>query len=833
MWLLAALLSCTGPDRAPPLDGEADPPLTLSQGVPFAELELPPSSRSGEIPTVLALSGWQPERGTVAFEYYKAPLPIKLRALFFLRPPDGMRVLQGSGAEVLHRSVRGVSGERWRFGAESVTLMLPVGSPPPADGAYVLEYPLASQREARLNLEASGLDREAFVQAQLNDRSVTHAGLLLPAPATAAFDVRIPRSGELHFTPVVLGPETVDGPPSDGVEFVVEVDATGPTKTVWRQHVLPGTSSPAVVDLSEFGGQDVRLRLRSEPGATPRFDYALWGDPVVSSRKAKPKRAVLIFVDTQRPDHLGLYGYHRATSTPLDTFGAKAAVFEQARTVAPWTLPSSRALLTGHYPDRWGQVTTLQGELRQRGWATGFIAGNVYLSANFEGTTDWGYHFVQNWPGARDQVDRAKQFLAANEGRDTLLVVHFMDPHLPYREPAEYRYKFAGKQKGNLEDEFHRGHLAVREIDAETRDYVRDRYDNNVAYVHDELGRLFKTLSDDDLVIYFSDHGEEFWEHKRVEHGHSLFDELMHVPLVIRAPGIAPQRRTDSVSLIDITPTVLDWAGADATGRTGISLLPLMRDDKATATLLADRNIAMGNPLYGPEKWGVVANEQKWISYEGREAIYDLKNDPNERDNLVLNIRGDSGQGWRERLADALDREVLVGYRVFTSIQREMPTEDVVAEITVPGGIRAAWVGADPTGGTIAEVAFEGEHLVARWPKGWRGGREIFFFPIAPMAEVTNHITATVTLGDVEELLTIHPDRVPTLSKNRMPLGRVRFKETGRQVIISFATMPVPPPTGPIEGYDPELAGMLQAMGYAVGKDAPDEKPHDPESPPQ
>jgi hypothetical protein len=146
---------------------------------------------------------------------------------------------------------------------------------------------------------------------------------------------------------------------------------------------------------------------------------------------------------------------------------------------------------------------------------------------------------------AQDQVDRALGWWKEQEGRDALLLVHLMDPHLPYDEPKRWRRLFPTQAAPEVLGErfFVEDVLAARMGDyPAAQQYIRDRYDNSIRYADDQLARLFGALRDEDLLVYLSDHGEEFSEHGGFEPGHTLYDELLRIPLLLRAPGLSARR---------------------------------------------------------------------------------------------------------------------------------------------------------------------------------------------------------------------------------------------------------------------------------------------------
>ncbi len=814
--LLGVLLWAGCSSRPAPVDAErAGASFPLASG-PFTELDVPTDSRDGRaVPSDIPLaSEWRDGGVEKGVRSWMTHLPVRTRAMFFLRPPEGMVVLDRDGVELPF----GKGPRTWSFDATSLTIHQLASAPAPEPDAYRLRYPFSLAREERLNLTSSGLSKEDFVRATVQVGVESRAGLLLPAPGVAAWEVSVPPAAELHFVPVLVRPEVADGPPSDGVDLRVEVERDGAVTALWEQRVSAETGEPVRVNLSAYEGQSIRLRFRSLPGAHSSFDYAFFADPVVVSRKVSPKRVVMVFVDTLRPDHLGLYGYARDTSKPLDRWAENAVVFEQARSVAPWTLPSQRSVITGREPEAYASAATLPSRLGPRGWATAMFAGNVYLSANFDMERDWALHRADFFPSAAEQVDRALTFLEQQEGRDALVLVHFMDAHLPYHEPLTYRYRYAAAiPPAALGDRFERTKVVQAKLtEPADRAYVVDRYDNNVAYIHDQLDRLLRSLGPEDVVVYYSDHGEEFWDHQQFEHGHTLYDELLRVPLVIRAPGVTGTRVDLPVSLLDIAPTVLDILGVPDPSLDGRSLLGVIRGQADALKDLEQRTIAFGRPLYGSERWGALRGTEKYTTGEGSEAVYDLAIDPGERVNRLREepLAADRG---RTRLAEALGRPVRVGFRVIPGRAPNGAREDLHLEIHVPGGVAAAWVGEDPTRRSAASVQVSGEVVEAVWPKGYSGVREVFFTSNGDPVVVAPQLV--VRSGDAGVELRPDGSALPRPGDERSAL--IRGRVGTRPVTVGWAVAPLPSNAGAaVDGHDAELQDALKAIGYTFD-DAP------------
>jgi hypothetical protein len=440
--------------------------------------------------------------------------------------------------------------------------------------------------------------------------------------------------------------------------------------------------------------------------------------------------------------------------------------------------------------------------LAAKGWATAAYVGNVYLSSNFDMSGGWGEHGCINWPYSRVEVDRAINFLDQHEDQDSLVMVHLMDLHLPYKEPASYRHLYEGEPPANLPESFNRNALlsAARGHSDAIRDYLTARYDQNLRYIDDQVARLVAAAGEDATVVLFADHGEEFFDHGELEHGHTLYDELLRIPLIVRAPGLAPRRVPTPVSLIDLTPTVLDLLGLGDTKLQGHSLVRAARGE--ADPLLAMRPITFGRPLYGNEAWGSLARGEKYISRSGEELLFDLKKDPEEAKNL--RPRRDAATA-RDALARGIGRGVGVGYRLAPRGKGSGPFE---VELHVPGGIAEAWVGDDPTNKSEASITRVDDDTIRASFTSLRGfHREVFAVPRGDAAAIAPTVTVRVARPGAEA---VSLEGLPFDGEGR-PLARLSGQ--GRTMEVTYAALPLPAGTAAV-GADDEQAAALCALGY-------------------
>ncbi len=323
---------------------------------------------------------------------------------------------------------------------------------------------------------------------------------------------------------------------------------------------------------------------------------------------------VLVVVDTLRADHLGLYGYDRPTSPRLDAWAAGAVVFEDAQASSGWTLPSMATLMTGLLPHEHGALRdpddvvlfapvaaahlTLAEVYRDAGHRTGAITNNTYLLPEFG--LDQGFdHYDADGAefgahrSAEQSVDLALAWLSSSD-QPAFLVLHVMEPHLDYDPPPPAAGVFTDGIEAPLAVPF-MSHTVVnpiiegtRETTPAERDYIVRRYDEEVLATDHALGRFFDALDArgrSTTVVLTADHGEEFWEHGGFEHGQHLLRELVHVPLVVKGPGVAARRVTEPVDHTDLFVSLVERSGASPVHASqGLALTDVLTGSGAVPT---------------------------------------------------------------------------------------------------------------------------------------------------------------------------------------------------------------------------------------------------------
>ncbi len=406
------------------------------------------------------------------------------------------------------------------------------------------------------------------------------------------------------------------------------------------------------------------------PGREGRLLSRTWVLPlllVLAGTGCAPSRPrpgfVLILIDTLRADHLGSYGYARPTSPALDSLASRGVLFEQAIAAAPWTLPSSMALMTGRLPSSHrvendgmrlpAAIPTLAEVLRGSGYATAAVVSHIYVSGlfgfdrGFDHFEDFGltrdYRFEAGLePRAEKVTDRALAQARALKGRPFFLFVHYFDPHWDYDPPPPFDTRFTRPYSGSITgsyQSFSRYAGPGAALSAADVQHLEDLYDGEIAYTDSQVGRLLEGLRafgfpPDTLVVITSDHGEEFKEHGSLGHGRNLYDEVVRVPLILaRLDGKGSARRVaEQVSTLDLFPTLCELASAPPpAGLQGASLGRWLSGGTGPSREAVSETIrfdAYRKSLRRPPEKIIVRLEDN-----GRE-YYDLASDPGETDNL-------------------------------------------------------------------------------------------------------------------------------------------------------------------------------------------------------
>ncbi len=422
--------------------------------------------------------------------------------------------------------------------------------------------------------------------------------------------------------------------------------------------------------------------------------------PSGGARTASSDRppVVLLTVDTLRADRVLGAGAARVPTPAIDALAADSVVFTQARSAAPWTKPSLATLLTGVAPLVHGMTNrrarlpegleTLAERLHAAGYRTGGVGLNVHLERAFrfdQGFDDYAFparpdygialgarvlarlapaRFPEVYPSTTAIAEVADDWIRAHASAPFFLWVHVLDPHWPYEPPAQWlaHPERAPQRWGEpaLVTDVQAGNTKPGQAE---RERVAELYAGEIRYVDAELAHVLATLRelglyDRALIVFASDHGEEFWEHGRYEHGHTLYDEVLRVPLFFKLPGADARAQVDApVSTQALVPTVLDVLGLayQPERLSSRSLTPWWR---APASAQVEPLFAAGTYYFG-EKRGVVFDGHKLVHEldTGRNELYALARDPHELHSLSGASPETTARGlalleaWQERCA--------------------------------------------------------------------------------------------------------------------------------------------------------------------------------------
>ncbi len=512
--------------------------------------------------------------------------------------------------------------------------------------------------------------------------------VLVPADGELALDITVPpveSQPQLRFALGAL-PEKrrVKG---DGARLtVVFVEPGGDSKVetelgVFELDPRNETDDHAwretIVDLTPVAGRSGALAFRAtdiddEPDeldallvATPRIEPA--GTPPLAPN------ILLIGVDTLRADHMSAFGYDKNTTPNLKALADEGVRFSMARSPAPWTLPSFSSMLTSLYPsahgagrgghDEWEAIdpttVSLAEVLARNGYETSGIVANGLISPRYG--LDQGfdsYRAAWNMESVEGDAPRVARFVEAHQTTPWLMFWHIMDPHLPYSTPDEERAEFT---EADYDGQFSRGGRNGPAVpfqvldprpgrrwythegppkppeltDADTR-FIEDYYDAEISEVDKGVGLVFQALRDSGqwgrtIVAFVADHGEGLGDHGHYHHGYTLFDDQVHVPMILRIPsqhvGVVIER---PVSTVDLMPTILGALG-----------IPSPEDahgvDRLAKNAPAVDATFIEYPTYdssAQKAWVEGPYKYLWDPLFHTEALYDFVADPQEKNDI-------------------------------------------------------------------------------------------------------------------------------------------------------------------------------------------------------
>jgi len=476
-------------------------------------------------------------------------------------------------------------------------------------------------------------------------------GFSFPPATQLGFNIQSPPIGRLDYSVAMSAGAFRE---AEHIELVVSfISENGRPNEIDRQGFDPLRADTAghwrnrSVELPQhLGSGKLNFEVRGLSEDAPDGTVFIGNPRIVNLDQHSRSRIIIIAVDTLRADHLGCYGYERDTSPNIDSLAKGGTLFENCIATSPWTFTSFASMFSGQYPSTNGATTvskllpddvqTFAEILSGKGFLTGSVSNNAWFSPSF--------NLLQGFDSHRDfaniaeySFEYAKNWLFENRDVDCLLFIHLNDPHLPYSPPGVFNGKYGSQYQGQYEtgfdgvEDFRAGKLIIT---PPLNEHLIDLYDGEIAYMDAAFGKFISALEatilmEGTTIIFTADHGEEFLDHGSFEHGHTMYHELLHVPLIIKGHGFKAGEKVDAtVSPMDLFATLLGRYGAQ---------IP----DDVHATDLADvikgdagqgRSIYSEQIYYGDEQSALTDGKYKYIYHhnDGVEELYDLISDPDE-----------------------------------------------------------------------------------------------------------------------------------------------------------------------------------------------------------
>ena len=441
------------------------------------------------------------------------------------------------------------------------------------------------------------------------------------------------------------------------------------------------------VRLAQTSGiENYRIPFQLEKDDTLEFylknaEFGFISNPVFCRVKENRGKefVFIIAADTLRKDRIGAYGGSRRCSPHIDTFSEDAVTFTQAYSTSSWTTPAFMSLATGLFPNRhnvnYGNVqldesiATLFEPLQER-FVTYCLNGDHLVSSDF------GFHrgfdvYAENFEDAvannasLQLFDKARDLVLNEQSGRALFLLHTYQAHNPYNPEIELADEFY--EQGFEQYRFDSlrfikyGRELYKKASAEEKNTIEKIYDAACYTFDHRFGEFISFLKEagiyeNSMILVLSDHGEEFMDHGAWEHGHSLYNELINIPLIVKFPGNrdAGKRINDAVSIVDLLPTVMDYydvgfsSGQECDGVSLLKTLMAKNDpERFVISYLAPRALRNGIPA----KISLVSGQYKYIFNQKmndddlavfvnkpavlRDEMFDLSRDPGEKQNIA------------------------------------------------------------------------------------------------------------------------------------------------------------------------------------------------------
>jgi choline-sulfatase len=471
------------------------------------------------------------------------------------------------------------------------------------------------------------------------------------APAKLTYHIDLPKGATLSMRA---------GAPKGAVSMSVRVTPEGGSSTELWRGLLSDAWLLQQVPLQVYEGRVVRLELVFEgKGSAALASPMIVTDSEPEAPKGTaPKNVVVVLIDTQRADHLQPYNPGTRVRTPaVAALAAQGTVFEAAQAPENWTKPSVASVLTGLYPASHGTKTgdaklsdkaVLLGEvLKEAGYTTASFLANGYVSDKFGFNQGWDHYtnYIREKrnSNAENVYRDAGRWIEEHKKRPFFAYIQTIDPHVPYDPPEELIQLYHPEpyhgvvSPRSTADQLGKAKLSPPKVNLneDDRKYLEALYDGEVSYHDKHLGAFIDKLKrlglyDKTLFVVTADHGEEFYDHQSYGHGHSLYQELIRVPWIMRYPGAPAQRVASTVSTVDIAPTVL--------ASLGVAIPPVMEGIDRSTQLFGARAPALSAAVsdFLDDRRSLRAGRWKLVLRGLTPTFFDLERDPQEQTELEL-----------------------------------------------------------------------------------------------------------------------------------------------------------------------------------------------------
>jgi len=537
--------------------------------------------------------------------------------------------------------------------------------------------------------------------------TTTKNSLIAPSESLYKYQLKILKNSQLVFSYGIIPVSWKNLHPT---EFKIEIQNDDQSQTLFSEKLYPLTNpdhqkwQEAVIDLSQYEGKTIDILFKTNAVPANRdnlrnkiITYAAWGHPRIVSKTpvGKKKNIILISLDTLRKDRLGIYDPNITFTPNIDNFARQCYAFTNAISQSSWTSPSHMTMFTSLYTSQHNvysvrhkledNIITLAEVLQQEEYITaavtggGYVAGELGFHQGFDSYFDsYSKIIPEDMTEVEHNVSLSIDWLKKYKNNPFFLFLHTYEIHSPFNH-----YDFIDEKTKEKSEYFFRQNFyeTLYNPDApftlqESIEIVNKLYNGGIAFTDRVLGPLFDYLKESGLyentiIILTSDHGETMGEHRDIfpqrlfNHGHSLYEELVRVPLLIHLPGQQSNIKADKMAgLIDLFPTVCSLLDIKVPGQcNGRSLFPI--EDYEENILFMEshsepqryrRQVAVRTPEYKyilSQNMDKIAEEFPHASIPESE-FYMLTDDPEELENIVKS-QSETSKTFRETVISFMD----------------------------------------------------------------------------------------------------------------------------------------------------------------------------------